>query len=223
MESKKNPKLDYTKKYGLLFNMGLALSLTLVISAFELRFAEDVSEVDLKYDFFAEETELIQITEQKPPPKPQHKQIKIIEVDDDEIIDIDDLDISLDIIEVDKIEDISDLFVEDKKEEAEEIVVFAEKMPSFKGGQQAFYRFVSKNLKYPVQARRMGIEGKVFVHFVVDKDGSLNDIKIVRGIGAGCDEEVLRIIQKCPVWNPGKQRGNPVRVRMMLPITFRLD
>ena len=98
-----------------------------------------------------------------------------------------------------------------------------ESMPSFEGGITEFYKFVGNNLKYPAQARRMGIEGKVFVHFIIDKDGSLSDIKVVRGIGAGCDEEVVRIVQKSPKWNPGKQRGRPVRVRMMLPITFKLQ
>ena len=96
-------------------------------------------------------------------------------------------------------------------------------MPSFEGGIIEFYKFVGKHLKYPAQARRMGIEGKVYVHFVVSKDGSLSDIKVVKGIGAGCDEEVLRIINMSPKWNPGKQRGNPVRVRMMMPITFKLQ
>ena len=96
-------------------------------------------------------------------------------------------------------------------------------MPSFVGGLEQFYKFVGKNLKYPAQARRLGIEGKVFVHFVVDRDGSLSDIKVVKGIGAGCDAEVERIIHKSPKWNPGKQRGEPVRVRMMMPITFRLN
>jgi len=67
------------------------------------------------------------------------------------------------------------------------------------------------------------IEGKVFVHFVVDKNGRLSDIKIVKGIGTGCDKEVLRIINISPNWNPGKQRGLPVKVRMMMPITFRLQ
>jgi protein TonB len=77
-------------------------------------------------------------------------------------------------------------------------------------------------LKYPAQARRMRIEGKVFVEFVVDRDGSVTNVVIVKGIGAGCDEEAQRIIAGSPPWNAGKQRGKPVRQRMVLPITFKL-
>jgi protein TonB len=68
----------------------------------------------------------------------------------------------------------------------------------------------------------MGVEGKVFVQFVVDKDGTLTDIKAVKGIGAGCDEEAVRVLKAAPKWKPGKQRGRPVKVRMILPITFKL-
>ncbi|MCK5701162.1 MAG: energy transducer TonB, partial [Cyclobacteriaceae bacterium] len=77
-------------------------------------------------------------------------------------------------------------------------------------------------LKYPAQARRMGIEGKVFVQFVVDKDGTLTEVTAVKGIGAGCDQEAVRVIEGAPKWKPGKQRGRSVKVRMILPITFKL-
>ena len=86
----------------------------------------------------------------------------------------------------------------------------------------AFYEFVQKKLKYPSQARRMGIEGKVFVQFVVDKAGNITEVTTVRGIGAGCDEEAVRVIKDSPQWKPGKQRGKSVKVRMILPITFKL-
>ena len=136
---------------------------------------------------------------------------------------MEDIQYSFDAGEIDKIEDV----VLDQGEPKDEIVDvihdIVESMPSFEGGIAEFYKFVGNNLKYPAQARRMGIEGKVFVHFIIDKDGSLSDIKVVRGIGAGCDEEVVRIVQMSPKWNPGKQRGRPVRVRMMLPITFKLQ
>jgi protein TonB len=82
--------------------------------------------------------------------------------------------------------------------------------------------YVSENLKYPVKASRMDIQGRVFVQFVVEKDGSLTDIQVVKGIGAGCDEEAVRVIKNAPRWEPGKQRGRPVRVKMILPIVFKL-
>ena len=77
-------------------------------------------------------------------------------------------------------------------------------------------------MKYPAQARRMGIEGRVFVEFIINKDGSLTEIKFIKGIGAGCDEEAVRVIQSAPAWNPAKQRGKAVKQRYTLPIIFKL-
>ena len=91
-----------------------------------------------------------------------------------------------------------------------------------KGGMSAFYKYVGDKMKYPAQARRMGIEGKVFVEFVINRDGSITDVKAIKGIGAGCDEEAVRVVQSAPPWNPGKQRGKPVRQRYVVPITFKL-
>ncbi|MDI9355726.1 MAG: energy transducer TonB [Chitinophagaceae bacterium] len=88
---------------------------------------------------------------------------------------------------------------------------------------QAFYAFIEKNLTYPKEAKRMTIEGKVFVQFVVDEQGSLTEVEVVKGIGAGCDEEAVRIIKNQPTkWTPGEQRGKPTKIRMILPITFKL-
>jgi protein TonB len=138
-------------------------------------------------------------------------------------VEIDDIPYTLDQLEIADIPVVTDIFEAPPEEVVEQPLVIAETMPSFIGGYEEFYRFVGKNLKYPAQARRIGVEGKVYVNFVVDRDGSLSDINIARGIGAGCDEEVMRIIKMSPKWNPGLQRGNPVRVRMMMPITFRLE
>jgi protein TonB len=81
---------------------------------------------------------------------------------------------------------------------------------------------VSDKMKYPAQARRMGVEGKVFVQFVIGKDGAISDVKVLKGIGAGCDEEAIRVVQSSPSWNPGKQRGKAVKQRYTLPIIFKL-
>jgi TonB family protein len=106
--------------------------------------------------------------------------------------------------------------------DANEVFTVVEDQPTPEGGMEAFYDYIQQNLKYPAQARRMGIEGRVFIQFVVDKDGSITDVKSVKGIGAGCDAEAVRIMQNAAAWNPGYQRGRAVRVRMVLPITFRL-
>ena len=83
-------------------------------------------------------------------------------------------------------------------------------------------KFLQKNIVYPHQARRMGIEGRVFVEFVVGVDGGISQVKVLKGLGAGCDKEAMRVIQKSPKWIPGKQRGKSVRVRMVVPLKFSL-
>jgi len=106
--------------------------------------------------------------------------------------------------------------------EGEEIYTIVEKQPFYQGGMGAFYKYVSLNLKYPLKAKQLGIEGKVFVSFVVNTDGSISDVRSLRGIRAGCDVEAIRLIRNSPKWFPGVDRGKQVRVRMVLPITFKL-
>ena len=98
-----------------------------------------------------------------------------------------------------------------------------ETMPSFRGGEQKLFEFIGKNVVYPQEAIDAGIEGKVFVEFYIEKDGTVCDAKVLRGIGYGCDEEALRVIGLMPKWSPGKQRGKAVRVRYTLPINFKLS
>lgn len=106
---------------------------------------------------------------------------------------------------------------------AGDVYVVVESLPEFEGGIDALNAYVISELKYPQQARRMGIEGRVDVQFVVEKDGSLSEVKAVKGIGAGCDAEAVRIVQNAPPFKPATQRGKPVRVRMEMPILFQLD
>ena len=104
----------------------------------------------------------------------------------------------------------------------EEEFKIIESQPVPKEGMKAFYAYISENLKYPSQAKEMGIQGKVFVEFVVDKDGKLINVKSVKGIGAGCDEEAVRVLKNAPEWTPAKVVDMPVKVRMILPITYKL-
>ena len=223
MEAKKNPKADLSKKSTLFLNIGLVVSLSLVIMAFEWKFYDDGELMDLGQvsDEFEDVME-IPPTEQPPPPPPKIQQPEIIEVPDEEEIEEEiEVDLDVEITEETVVEEI--VFDEPVEEEvADEIFTIVEDQPTPKGGMAAFYEYVGKKLKYPAQARRMGIEGKVFVEFVVDKDGSITDVNAIKGIGAGCDEEAKRVIENAPKWNPGKQRGRPVKVRMILPITFKL-
>lgn len=109
------------------------------------------------------------------------------------------------------------------KEKKEEAFTYVEEMPSFPGGDDQLLKFIASNVKYPEIARRAGVEGKVYVSFVVEKNGNITELQVVKGIGAGCDEEALRVIQLMDKWKPGRQNGNPVRVRISIPFLFRLN
>jgi protein TonB len=113
--------------------------------------------------------------------------------------------------------------IDETVEEKPEIFTFAEEMPSYPGGDEALYAFVTANIEYPEIAKRAGVEGKVFVSFVVTKDGSLSTIRVEKGIGGGCDEEAVSVIRKMPRWTPGKQNGRPVYVKVIVPILFKLQ
>lgn len=223
MEEKKTPKADLNRKTGLHLSIGLVISLAVVTLAFEWKSYDDTGLVDLgtvENDF--EDVMEIPPTEQPPPPPPKIQQPEIIEVPDEEEIEEEiEIDLDVEITEDTQIEEM--VFEEAPEEEAtDEIFMVVEDQPTPQGGMQAFYEYVGKNLEYPAQARRMGVEGKVFVQFVVNTDGSLTDVKAIKGIGAGCDEAAVEVVKSAPKWNPGKQRGRAVRVRMVLPITFRL-
>lgn len=105
----------------------------------------------------------------------------------------------------------------------EEEFMIIDEQPKPHEGFKALYTFVAENLKYPVQARKMGIEGKVFVEFIVDNDGKLINVKTIKGIGAGCDQEAVSVLKQAPKWIPGKVADMPVKVRMILPITYKLS
>ena len=98
----------------------------------------------------------------------------------------------------------------------------AEVDPEFPGGVEALYKYLAQNIHYPEQAKKEQIQGRVFVNFVVGKDGSITDAVVKRGIGGGCDEEALRVVNAMPKWTPGKVRGENVRVNYYLPINFKL-
>jgi len=106
--------------------------------------------------------------------------------------------------------------------ETMEPFLVVEQMPDFPGGESELYKFLEQNIKYPPMARESGVTGRVFIKFVVNKDGKISDITLLRGIGAGCDEEAIRVVKKMPTWKPGKQNGMPVPVWFTLPINFIL-
>ena len=223
MEAKKTEKADLTKKSNLFFSIGLLLTMALVFMAFEWKSYDD-SLVDLqgKNTNIFEEMLEVPPTEQPPPPAPIIQQPQIVEVPDEEEIKEDlNLKFDVEVTEETKVEEVVVAPVEEK-ENVDEIFSVVEESAEPKSGMGAFYKYVGEKIKYPAQARRMGVEGRVFVQFVVNRDGSIVDVTVLKGIGAGCDEEATRIVQSAPAWKPGKQRGKPVRQKMVIPIIFKL-
>ncbi len=108
-------------------------------------------------------------------------------------------------------------------QEKDSIYIVVENMPEFPGGRKALFKYLSDNIKYPESAKKKGIHGRVFINFTVEKDGSISDVKILRGIGGGCDEEAIRVVKAMPKWKPGEQDGKVVRVDFNLPVKFVLD
>ena len=114
------------------------------------------------------------------------------------------------------------VFFGHKQEFVEEIINAVENMPEYPGGFDAMFDFINANLVYPQEAIDAGIEGRVFVGFVVEKDGSVSSIKLLRGIGYGCDEAAMDVVRKMPKWKPGRHNGISVRTRMNVPVSFKL-
>ena len=110
-----------------------------------------------------------------------------------------------------------------EQEAPKEIFTVVEESPGYPGGEEARIKFLRENIKYPEEAKELGVQGKVFVTFVVEVDGSISNVRVLRGIGSGCDDEAVRVVKSMPKWVPGKQRGVPVRVQFNLPINFKLQ
>lgn len=113
--------------------------------------------------------------------------------------------------------------VDEAPEKKEEPFTYVEEMPNYPGGDENLMAFITSNVQYPEIAKRAGVEGKVYVSFVVEKNGSIAEVRVAKGIGAGCDEEALRVVKMMSNWKPGKQNGKPVRVRVLIPFTFKLN
>lgn len=205
-------------------NIGLSISLLLMIFAFNWKTYEAGAIMSLgEVEDDMHEIMEIPVSEQPPPPPPKmHKVFEIREVEDTEIIEEIEVALDIEVNEQTEIEEV-EYVVAEVEEKVEEIFTIVEEEPMPKGGLSAFYTYVQESMEYPKAALRLGVTGVVFVQFVVEKDGSLTDIQVAKGIGAGCDEEAVRVLKAAPKWNPGKQRGVPVRVKKIMPIRFVLE
>ncbi len=229
MELKKNPKVDLEKKKLLFTEIGLLLALAFVLLAFEWTSTGGVKTDLAGTQDVAMEEEMIPITQQEeikpPPPPPQQVQVpEIINIVEDDV----DLDDDMDLFDTEFNEDVAVNIIEfnDEEEEVEEeeIFVIVEDMPGFGGGDSNKFReYIAKNLKYPDIAAENGIQGRVFVAFVVEPDGRVSNVRVVRGVDPALDKEAVRVVQSSPKWKPGMQRGKPVRVSFTFPIIFVLQ
>ena len=226
MESKKNEKYDLERRRPLFFGIGMIISISLAITAFEWRsevepFVYPVEEEDEIY-FVMDETQITkhEIPELPKVPKREIKKIELVQIAEalEEKVTYEEPEFELG--------DIEELIVENTPpapivDEAPFEIV--EEMPKYPGGDTELLKFIGQNIKYPNTAKNIGVQGRVTVQFIIEKDGSLTEIEILRGIGAGCDKEAIRVMKLVPNFSPGKQRGQPVRVRLSVPITFKLQ
>lgn len=225
MEAKKTPKADLESKRTVFVQIGLIIALAAMLVAFEYK-TYDIKQTDLGGRKVEKvEEDLIEITNQnKPPPAlaPPPTTTLINIVDDDIEVETD-LNIDAEATELTEIPEYTPIVSHEEEEVAEaEIFTVVEESPGYPGGDEARIRFLTENIKYPQIARESSIQGTVYVTFVVEKGGNVTDVRVLRGIGGGCDEEAVRVIKAMPKWSPGKQRGKPVRVQFNMPIKFTL-
>jgi periplasmic protein TonB len=217
MEPKKNPEISLEKKKGLFFQIGLILALVIVLVAFEWKSYEKVDYNLGQLNLDDLEEEIIPITKQeiKPPPPPPPPP-EVIEIVEDEVEIEDEL-------EIEDTESDEDEEIEIEEEDDDEFFMVVENMPEFPGGDLGLMKYIQKNVKYPAIAKEYNITGKVYVSFIVDKSGSVTNVKIVRGVDKNLDAEALRVVKSLPKYKPGKQRGKAVRVMFTIPINFTLN
>lgn len=229
MEQKKTDSANLENKRGYFFEIGLIVTLLVIYAAFEwstkVEKAEDLGTLEVAI----EDEELMPITRQEdiqlpPPPPPQQTVADVIEVIDDKIkvddeIRIDEADEN-DAVEIVEIEEVAQ---EEEKEEEPQVFFIVEDMPEFPGGELALRKYIAENVRYPEMAKENDIQGTVYVRFVVDTDGSVKNVEVIRGVDPLLDKEAVRVVQGLPKWKPGKQRGKAVKVSHSVPIKFALQ
>ncbi|MFH5833552.1 energy transducer TonB [Halalkalibaculum sp. DA3122] len=217
MSNRKNPNADLKKYYTVFLEIGLIITLVASIAAVKIDFRSEVKDVDL-----TEEQEIVEMEEviqtkqiEKPPPPPRPP--VPVEVPNDEVLEDQVIDLNAE-LDLDAPLDMPPPPPDQEEEEEEDFFVVVENMPELIGGLAG----LQQKVRYPEMARKAGIEGRVIIQFIVNEEGRVEDPRVVRGIGGGCDEEALRAVKEAR-FQPGRQRGNPVRVQYSLPIVFKLQ
>ncbi|MGF7140865.1 energy transducer TonB [Roseimarinus sediminis] len=222
METKKNPRVNLENRKREFFLYGLIISLTLVLLAFkgtkevavieipEARDGADVAEIFIPPTHEPEKKII-----QPPPPLKLFNTINIVN-NNEKTAAVE--------LAFDELDDPLPLpYIPEEKEPDDEPVLFAEQMPEFPGGMASLNRWLSRNLVYPASAQQLGLEGRVYLNFVVGKDGSISNINVSRGVAPLLDQEAIRVISTMPKWNPGMQNGVPVKVSYNIFVRFQLN
>ncbi len=228
MEVKKSPKADLENKKTTWLLLGLVVVLGFMFVALE--WTERDKKIDTSQavaDLIFEE-EMVPITEQEqkievPPPPETPAAAEVLEIVDDQA-DVEETVIASS-EETGQAVEIVYVPVQAEEEEPEEQEIFdvVENMPEFPGGQAALMSYLAKNIKYPTIAQENGTQGRVIIQFVVNRDGSIVDARVARGVDPYLDKEALRVVNSMPKWKPGMQRNKPVRVKYTVPVMFRLQ
>ena len=229
MEIKKTPKADLENRRTLYTEIGLVVALLVVWGAFSYYSTKEKAVASLGEDTQVVEVEdMVPITQETPPPPPETPKIPVLS---------DQIDIVEDDIKVDdnfmSLEDDANLgveimdYVEEVKEEVveEEAIPFqlVEEKPSFNGGDaNEFSKWVNSKLQYPEIAKENGVQGRVTLQFTVNPDGSVSNVKVLRGVDSSLDKEAVRVVSMSPKWKPGKQRDRAVKVTYTFPVIFQL-
>ncbi|MDD7456274.1 MAG: energy transducer TonB [Bacteroidales bacterium] len=228
MEVKKTPKANLENRRTLFVEIGLVVALLIVWGAFSMGSSEKKTSVLQDDTQVVEVEDMVPITQETPPPPPEAPKIPVLS---------DQIDIVNDDIKVEdnfaSLEDNANLgveimdYVEEVKEETveEEAIPFqlVEEKPSFQGGDaNTFSKWVQSKLVYPEIAKENGVQGRVTLQFTVEKDGSVTNVKVLRGVDSSLDKEAVRVVQSSPKWKPGKQRDRTVKVTYTFPVMFQL-
>ncbi len=229
MEQRKTERADLEKKRGYFFEIGFIVTLAIIWGAFEasskVEKAEDLGEVSI----IVEDEEMAPITRQEeiqlpPPPPPQQAAPEVFELVDNKVeVETDFMSNEVDENSVVEIQEIVEIEQEVEVEEEPQVFFIVEDMPEFPGGETALRKYIAENVRYPEMAKENDIQGTVYIRFVVDTDGSVKNVEVLRGVDPLLDKEAIRVVQSLPKWKPGKQRGKAVKVSHSVPIKFALQ
>lgn len=229
MELKKSLKADLEGKRNTFLLIGLVLALGVTLVAFEWTTKPSKADSLGTIQTAEIEEEIIPITREQevkpPPPPPPPKVVEVLNIVDDDVEIEDELEIEDSEADEETVIDVAPVIETEEEEEEDEAQVFfiVEDMPEFPGGDLALRKYIANSIKYPVIAQENGIQGKVYVTFVVGKSGKVTNASIARGVDPSLDKEALRVVNALPTWKPGKQRGKPVNVSYTVPINFVLQ